>query len=128
MRGLAIGDIIRIIRVQLGMSQQVLAKRVGVPQSTISRLEKDFGNCTIKTLIKVFESLSCDLLVVPMLKLPVDTIRQIQAEKMAKKRLQYLAGTMNLEDQQPDTRLIDTLLQQEVNDLLNGRRTDLWNE
>jgi DNA-binding transcriptional regulator YiaG len=38
-RGLTIGAWIRSIRLELGMSQQVLAKRAGVPQSTVSRVE-----------------------------------------------------------------------------------------
>ena len=39
-RGLSIGEFIKRIRSQFGMSQEVLASRSGLPQSTVSRIEK----------------------------------------------------------------------------------------
>lgn len=40
-RGLTIRALTKSIRVQLGVSQKALAKRDGVPQSTISRIEQE---------------------------------------------------------------------------------------
>ena len=127
-RGLAIGGLIKLIRTQLGMSQKILAKRAGVPQSTIARIEKGARDPNLLSLRKVLSAMSCDLLLVPMLQAPIDTIRRRQAKKMAEKRIGYLKGTMSLEEQRPDSRMINELLAQEENRLLHKSTTELWEE
>ncbi len=127
-RGLEIGDFIKIIRKQLKMSQSSLAQRAGVPQSTISRIEKGSKNTTQLMLLKILEALSCDLIIAPRLKEPIDTIRDKQAKKMAKKRTRYLQGTMNLEQQEPNKLLLKKLTEQTENELLQGNGTSLWKE
>lgn len=127
-RGLPIGSWIRMIRIQLGMSQKVLAKRAKVPQSTISRIEKKGGDVILSTLNKVLKALFCDLLILPMLHEPIDTIRRKQARKQAETRLRYLKGTMSLEEQRPDSKLLDKLLTQEEDRLLSGPDSELWGE
>ena len=44
------------------------------------------------------------------------------------RRVQYLKGTMNLEDQQPDSTFIQELLKQEEESLLKGPNSQLWEE
>ncbi|MBS4168730.1 helix-turn-helix domain-containing protein [Parachlamydia sp. AcF125] len=128
MRGLSIGALIRVIRMQLGMSQKNLAKRAGVPQSTISRLEQGQRDTNLSTLNKIVGAISCDLVVVPLLHDSIDTIRRKQARKAAEKRLKYLKGTMNLENQQPDSRFMKELVKQEEDRLLHEPNTKLWEE
>jgi len=125
-RGLSIGLLIKTIRTQLGMSQKALAKRASVPQSTISRVEKEVKNVTIPTLKKILNALCCDLLLVPLLREPIDAIRQKQSRKLAEQHIRYLKGTMNLEEQQPDSRLLEELLKQEEHRLLHSRGAKLW--
>ena len=127
-RGLSIGALIKSIRQQLGMSQKVLAKRARVPQSTIARIEQSERNTSLATLRKILHALSCDLVVVPLLKESIDIIRRKQARKVAEKQIRYLKGTMNLEDQQPDSRFIEELLKQEEERLLHGSSSKLWEE
>lgn len=127
-RGLPIGSMIKLIRLQLGMSQRVLAKRAGVPQSTVARIESDKSEANLSTLHKILRAISCDLLIVPLLGKSIDTIRRAQARKIAEKHIEYLKGTMNLEDQQPDPRFINELLKQEEEQLLQGPDTKLWEE
>ena len=127
-RGLTIGALIKSIRVQLGMSQKALAKRAGVPQSTISRIEQEERDANLSTLNKILSAISCDLVIVPLLQDSVDTIRRKQARKMAEKQVRYLKGTMNLEDQQPDSRFIAELIKQEEERLLQGPNSTLWDE
>jgi transcriptional regulator with XRE-family HTH domain len=86
-RGLSIGALIRMIRIQLGMSQKVLAKQACIPQSTISRIEKGAKDANLSTLNKILEALSCDLVMVPMLRKPIDVIRRKQARKLADNNL-----------------------------------------
>ena len=127
-RGLTIGALIKSIRVQLGMSQKALAKRAGVPQSTISRIEQEERDANLSTLNKILGAISCDLVIVPLLQDSIDAIRRKQARKMAEKQVRYLKGTMNLEDQQPDSRFIAELIKQEEERLLQGPNSKLWDE
>ncbi|HLB53272.1 MAG TPA: helix-turn-helix domain-containing protein [Chlamydiales bacterium] len=127
-KGLLLGSLIKMIRVQLGMSQKVLAKRAGVPQSTISRIEKGAKDSNLSTLNKILEALSCYLVMVPMLREPLDTIRRKQAKKRAEAHMRYLRGTMNLEKQQPDSRLLNELFKQEEERLLQDHSSELWEE
>ena len=127
-RGLTIGALIKSIRVQLGMSQKALAKRAGVPQSTVSRIEQGQRNMSLSTLNKVLGAISCDLVIVPLLRNSIDAIRRTQARKRAEKQIRYLKGTMNLEDQQPDSRFIEELVKQEEENLLHGPNAKLWEE
>jgi transcriptional regulator with XRE-family HTH domain len=126
-RGLTIGALIKSIRVQLGMSQKALAKRAGVPQSTISRIEQEERDANLSTLNKILGAISCDLVIVPLLEDSIDNIRHKQARKMAEKQVGYLKGTMNLEDQQPDPRFIAELIKHEEERLLQGP-SKLWDE
>lgn len=127
-RGLTIGGLIKSIRVQLGMSQKALAKRAGVPQSTISRIEREERDANLSTLNKILSATSCDLVIVPLLQDSIDAIRRKQARRMAEKQVRYLKGTMNLEDQQPDSRFIAELIKQEEERILQGPNSKLWDE
>lgn len=128
MRGLRIGHLIKMIRLQLGMSQKALAKHAGLPQSTVSRVEQGQRDASLSTINKILDALSCDVVIAPVLKESIDAIRRKQAKKMAKKRVHYLKGTMNLEEQKPDEAFLDTLLQEEENRLLQGPAHKLWEE
>jgi transcriptional regulator with XRE-family HTH domain len=127
-RGLSIGELIKLIRSHLGLSQTALARRAGVPQSTVSRVEAGKKDVSLSTLQKILEASSCDLILAPTLKEPVAVLRYKQAKKMAEKRVRYLKGTMNLEDQQPDSRFIEELLKQEIERFLQGPNLKLWEE
>lgn len=125
-RSLSIGALIKMIRSQLGMSQTVLAKRAGIPQSTISRIEKGLKDTNISTLNKVLSALFCDFVILPILTESIDALRQKQARKQAENHIRYLKGTMSLEQQQPDTKFLEELLKQEENRLLRTPGSKLW--
>lgn len=127
-RGLSIGTLIKSLRNQLGMSQKALAARAKVPQSTVSRIEQGQRDMTLSTLLKILGAMSCELVMAPLLQESIDSIRHKQARKVAEKQMRYLKGTMNLEDQQPDTRFIEELLKQEEDRLLQGPNAKLWEE
>ncbi|NNM43542.1 MAG: helix-turn-helix domain-containing protein [Chlamydiae bacterium] len=127
-KGLAIGALIKSIRLQLGMSQKVVASRARVPQSTVSRIEQGGRDFSISILHKILRAISCDLVIVPLLHNSIDSIRRKQARKIAEKQVNYLKGTMNLEDQEPDSRFIEELIKQEEERLLQGPNAKLWEE
>jgi transcriptional regulator with XRE-family HTH domain len=127
-RGLSIGKIIVMIRKQLGMSQSNLARLAGVPQSTISRIESSEPELNLSTLRKVLNALSCEVIVTPLLSEPIETIRRKQALRIAEKHVRYLQGTMGLEKQEPDKKLVNELIKSEVEELLHSSGNKLWQE
>jgi len=127
-RGLSIGALIKMLRTQLGMSQKALAKRAGIPQSTVSRVEQGQRDLGVSTLRKILNALFCDLIIAPLLEDSIDLIRRKQARKLAARQVRYLKGTMHLEEQQPDLQFLEGLLKQEEERLLQGPNAKLWEE
>jgi len=127
-RGLEIGGLLTLIRSQLRISQQALAKRAKVPQATVSRIESGRLQPNISTLQKILSSIECDLLLTVIPKQDFATIRQKQAKKQAQKKVQYLQGTMSLEKQQLDQKLMDELVDDEATKLLESSGSELWEE
>jgi transcriptional regulator with XRE-family HTH domain len=126
LKGLAIGELVALIRRQLKMSQRVLAARAKIPQSTVSNLERLKKQPNIATLRKILDALFCDLMIVPVLRESVETILFKVAQKRAEKRVRYLLGSMNLEEQEPDSKLVREMVKKETQELLNSSK--LWDE
>lgn len=127
-KNLHFGYLIKIVRIQLGMSQKNLSLRASVPQSTISRIEKGEKDANVSTLHKILQALFCDLIIVPMLSGSIDSIRRKQARKQAESRIRYLQGTMSLEEQQIDSKMFESLIQEEEERLLYESNAKLWEE
>lgn len=127
-RGLEIGQMIALIRNQLRMSQRALAKRAGVPQATISKIESIRLQPNIATLHKILNALECDLLVTAVPRMDFETIRRNQALAKAEKKIRYVRGTMSLEKQEPDQKLLKELLEDELKNLLESSSSKLWDE
>ena len=125
-RGLTTGDLIRLLRKRLHMTQGQLAKRAGVPQSFISRIETGGQEPSLKTLRKLYEVLSCKLIVVPVASENFDEVLMKQARKYVRKNLEYIKGTMSLEKQLPDPGFIDDLLEEESKKLIFAGDTRIW--
>lgn len=123
---LPIGEHIKLIRQQLGMSQKNLARRCHMNQAMISKIETGDTLPTIAGLKKILDALSCDLLIIPILKAPIESIRQEQAYLIAQKQMQYLQGTMSLEKQEPDKLLIERMTKQKAEELLHKPGSKLW--
>lgn len=127
-KGSSLGQIISLIRSQLGMSQRTLAKRANIPQATISRIESGQQDPNITTLRKISRALNCELVLSVTPNISLERQRQKQAQKKAHEKIQYLRGTMSLEDQEPDKRFFDALLKEETKNLLDSYSPELWEE
>ena len=57
---LKIGYNVRTIRIQRGISQKELARRVGVSQAHISDIERNKRRASISVLLKIMEALKCE--------------------------------------------------------------------
>lgn len=125
-QNISVGQLMALIRRQLNMSQRVLAKKSKIYQSTISRIESGALSPNIDTLNRLFEALSCNLIISVSPYENFDKIKIKQAYKQAEKKVNYLLGTMALEKQKPDQEFIREQIEEEKNKLLNSK--DLWDE
>ena len=127
-RGLTIGKLIAMIRGQLAMSQRAVSKRASVPQATVSKIESGRQQPTISTLKRILGALECDLLITAVPRVNLEEVRYKQAVKKAEKRVEYLRGTMSLEKQMPDHRILEEMVAEEVKKLLDSSGSTLWDE
>lgn len=57
-----LGNVLKQRRTTLGLTQQALASRIGVRQSTVSELETSSTNAKIGTLLAVLNALDLEIL------------------------------------------------------------------
>ncbi len=73
---------VRGLRSALRMSQAELAKRCGVPQAHIARLEAGSIDVQCSTLRRILDAMFCDLLVLPLpRKRPGDALAEQQLKQ-----------------------------------------------
>lgn len=125
-RGISEGELIALLRKRLHMSQKQLAKRAGLPQSFISKIESGKQEPNLKTLRKLFWALTCELVIVPVVHRSFDEILKKQARKYVEKHFQYVEGTMSLEKQLPDPKFSKAFLEEEVQKLLYSGSSEIW--
>ena len=93
---------VRTIRQALAMTTTQLARRLGISQPGVVRLEKseEAGSITLKSLREIAEALECDLVyaLVPRDSLQNMVVRQ--ARLVAERRMGRVSHTMRLEDQE----------------------------
>jgi predicted DNA-binding mobile mystery protein A len=128
LQGLSIGQLIPLIRGQLGMSQRTLATRAAIQQSSVARIESGRFDPNISTLKKIVEAMGCDLVVTIVPKTDLKTTRENQAKLKAEQKIRYLHGTMSLEKQSPNQKLLKELYDDEVKNLLDSSGSILWDE
>jgi predicted DNA-binding mobile mystery protein A len=119
---------IRTIRDALGMSSQVLAKRMGCTRANITALEQREKKQTIslEMLEQVAKSLDCKLVycLVPLESL--DKILEKQARAIAKKRIRIINHSMKLEEQGLNQKQLQRQEEELVQELLRGDSKNLW--
>jgi predicted DNA-binding mobile mystery protein A len=95
---------IRAIRNALGMSQAVLAKRLGVSPAAVNKLEHAelHGGITISKLAEVAGAMGCTLTYALVPNDSLEATVRDQAQSKARQLLGYAAQTMALEAQDID--------------------------
>jgi predicted DNA-binding mobile mystery protein A len=95
---------IRAIRGALGMSQAVLAERLGVSAVAVNKLEhaERRGGITVSKLAEVAAALDCTLVYALVPNSTLEQAVTAQARQVAAETLGYAARTMALEDQDID--------------------------
>mgnify|MGYP003594605663 CR=1 FL=1 len=121
-------DWIKVLRNYLRMTQAELAERAHIPQSHLAQIEAGKIDLQVGTLKKIFEGLSCDLVIQPLPRKPLSEVLRGRARSVALKRLKQTMGTMALENQAPEKELFKRLLEKRTDDVLNDPRERLWNK
>jgi predicted DNA-binding mobile mystery protein A len=121
---------LRAIRDALGMTTTQFAKRLGVSQPRIIKLEKSEadGAITLHTLQKAAAALGCRVIYALVPEKPLaDTVRE-RAALVAERQSSAVEHTMRLEDQAVrDKRAAHDLRQQMIEELLR-HPARLWDE
>jgi predicted DNA-binding mobile mystery protein A len=92
---------IRAVRGALGMSQAVLAKRLGVSAAAVNKLEQAerHGGVTIRKLAEVASALDCTFVYALVPRSTLEQTVTNQAHRVAADMLGYVSRTMALESQ-----------------------------
>jgi DNA-binding XRE family transcriptional regulator len=123
---LAPGELLRLVRTTLRMTQEQLAKRSGIVQAHIARMEAGRVDGQWKTWVKLFEALQCRLVLRLQAEGGVGGIIESRIHQTAQLKVAW--G----EKMFPDPPLSDAERQEElaewVETLQNRRTSDIWEE
>lgn len=123
-----IGQRIQDIRTALGMTQKQLAKKAKMSQPLLSRIEKDSGSCSLKTLTRIVQALGCDFLGAIYSKTSLEQKIRTQAELRAIEVLKRTFSNMALEKQAPNKAAYEFQLKTLIKELENNPDSTLWEE
>jgi len=123
-----IGEQIKNIRETLGMTQKQLAKRVGVKQPVISRIEKQSENCSMRTVLKILNALNCRFSGFIMSKEDLSAFIEKAAEKKAEALLNRTYSNMAMEKQAPYKGKLNGEIEELKKELKNNPGPGLWDD
>jgi predicted DNA-binding mobile mystery protein A len=122
------GPWLKEIREALGMSTTDLARRMGVIQQRVSRLEQDEkkGKVTLDSLARAADAMNCELVYFFVPKGSLENFVQEQARKAAKKLVKNVDATMSLEDQKTSKSAREKLIEDTAQELVMRSDRSIW--
>ncbi len=120
----------RAIREGLGMSTAQLARRMGVSQAEVVRMEKREarGAVTLSTLERAAAALGCRLVYALVPEVPLEEMVEKRARQAARRLLGRVVQTMALEDQQTDRHALNDQLEELAKELREKARPEVWQD
>jgi predicted DNA-binding mobile mystery protein A len=117
---------IKAVRTALGMSQDALARRLGVTRAAVTGLERaePEGAITIAKLSEVAAALGCTLVYALVPNGSLEQIVQDQATTVVDRQLGYVNATMTLEGQAVADRQQDSIRTEQIAAAIE--RGDIW--
>ena len=113
------------VRQALGMTALQLAKRLGISQPRIAKMESNELNLKISTMEKIAQSLDCDFVYGFVPKESLQATIDRQARKKAAQILTKVNANMALEDQlAKDPHILDDL----ANEMITKNIKRIWDE
>lgn len=124
------GGWLRAIRKGLGMTTTQLAERLNVHQSTVSNYEKSEieGTIKLKTLRRVASALDSELIYAVVPGAPIREIREQRARKVARRRIEAVDNSMELEDQAISEEEKQRQIEELTQDILDEWPRTIWDE
>jgi len=120
--------VIRNIRNSLHMTQAQLARRAEMPQSHLAKIETGKIDIQLSTLRRILRALNCEAVVVPKFrKAPRQALLE-RIREVARRKVARVAGSMALEKQQPDRRMIRALIRSEEERLTARPSSEVWED
>ena len=119
---------IKSIREALGMSAKDVAKKVGIDQSRISRLEnaEKNGNVKLSSLQRIATGLGMEFVYGIVPKNTLESLVREQALKIAKDKMKRLSHTMHLELQELSDDEKENALKDMIDKILIDEPKDFW--
>lgn len=119
---------VRAIRDALEMSSAALARRLGVSDSAVRKLEDAESNdaITLGTLRRIAAALDCELQYALVPRQSLDATRTQRAMQIAREQVQSVARSMALEDQTVDPALTEAQINEIAQALLSKSGKGLW--
>jgi predicted DNA-binding mobile mystery protein A len=121
---------VQTIRKALGMTGQQLAKRAGLHRMRIIQLERaeSADAVTLRSLRAIAKNLGCELVYTLVPQIPLQTMLEQQALKIAKRRVEQVAHSMSLENQAVSDAQLQEQIEELTKKLLEGPPKHLWSE
>lgn len=117
---------VKVIREALGLTTTQLAKKLGVKQPRVFKIEKEESSLSLNSLQEVADALDCKLVYALVPKTSLEEMAYNQAHKKAMKIMLEVTHNMALENQTPIYDKIE--LEDMIQEFLNGSQARLWDE
>ena len=125
---LSVGTLVSSSRRRLRMTQGQLARRSGMGQAQVARVEAGRGDIRLSTARRLFEALGLRLVVSAAGLESLDDQFAKRLALVARRRVARVAGTMALERQEPDARTLRRLEAEEAVRLRARHGSAVWDE
>ncbi len=123
---------LRVIRESLGLSSELLSRRLGVAASYILKLEKreQSGTASLATLAKAAEAMDCKLVyfIVPAQESSLEAIIDKRCLLRAKALQKAVDHTMSLENQSTSGNHQEIQIKELAQDLKNNLDPKIWED
>ena len=114
---------INTVREAIGMTAIQLAKRLGVSQPRITKMETNEENLKLSTMKKTAEAMNCEFVYYFKPKTTFQNLVEEQAQKKAAEILKSVNINMALEDQEISA---DENIKDFATDLINSKIKQIW--
>ncbi|OGS04790.1 MAG: hypothetical protein A3G41_04060 [Elusimicrobia bacterium RIFCSPLOWO2_12_FULL_59_9] len=120
--------VIRRIRNALHMTQAQLAKRAGMPQSHVAKIETGKVDVQLSTLRRILRAMYCEAVVLPKFLISPQAALAERIQEVACRKIARVSGSMALENQLPDDKMIRALIRSEEDRLMSRPSAEIWEE
>lgn len=126
-KDLPIGKQVQLVREALGMTQSQLAKRCGIRQSMIARLENDPSlDLRLSTIQKLARGLDCKLIARFAPEEEIEKVLDQKSLEAARKLIGLSKSTAGLEKQMPQDRYIELQVRDMQQKIREKRSSSIW--